>query len=92
MHIGDGCISENKRYSEYYLGGDLKEEKEYHNQWVGPLFNKKVMIPLFNRSVKYKEHPKVGIYGFHIFNKKLVDFFKKIGIPAIQLRNIFSSF
>ena len=29
IHIGDGCISKNNRYSEYYLGGDLKEEKKY---------------------------------------------------------------
>ena len=28
IHVGDGCISENKRYSEYYLGGDLIEERE----------------------------------------------------------------
>jgi intein/homing endonuclease len=80
IHIGDGCISENHRYSEYYLGGDLKEEKEYHNTWVGPLFNKKIMIPLFNKSVNYKEHPKVGVYAFHIFDKRLVDFFRDLDI------------
>jgi len=62
IHIGDGCISINKRYQEYYLGGDLKEEKEYHDTWVAPLFNKKIMIPLYNKKVRYKEHPKVGIY------------------------------
>ncbi|MBT4136221.1 hypothetical protein HOD75_01990 [archaeon] len=82
IHIGDGCISENSRYSEYYLGGDIIEEKEYHDDWVGPLFNKKIMNPLFGINVNYKEHPKVGIYGFHIFNKELVDFFKKFGIVS----------
>ena len=82
IHIGDGCISETKRYSEYYLGGDLIEEKEYHDNWVGPLFNKKIMNPLFGKDVTYKEHPKVGIYGFHIFNKDLVNFFKNLGIKA----------
>ena len=80
IHIGDGCISENTRYSEYYLGGDLTEEKEYHDNWVGPLFNKKIMIPLFNKNVTYKEHPKVGVYAFHIFDKNFVNFFKKFGI------------
>ena len=54
IHIGDGCISVNDRYSMYYLGGDLKEEKEYHDNWVGPLFNKKVMNPLFGIDVQYK--------------------------------------
>jgi len=80
IHIGDGCISENKRYSEYYLGGDLIEEKEYHDNWVGPLFNKKIMNPLFNKNVIYKEHPKVGVYGFHVFDKKLVNFFRDFDI------------
>jgi len=98
IHIGDGCISENDRYSEYYLGGDIIEEKEYHNTWVGPLFNRKIMQPLFKKNVNYKEHPKVGIYGFHIFNKKLVNFFNKelgiksgpkinVSIPKIILSN-----
>ncbi len=88
MHIGDGCISVTKRYSEYYLGGDLKEEKEYHDEWVKPLFNKKIMIPFFNKEVNYKEHPKVGIYGFHIFNKEVVKFFEKLGVPAGKKTNI----
>jgi len=88
IHIGDGCISENSRYSEYYLGGDLIEEKEYHDDWVAPLFNKKIMNPLFGKDVIYKEHPKVGIYGFHIFNKKLTDFFKSFGIKAGPKINI----
>lgn len=82
IHIGDGCISKTKRYAEYYLGGDLKEEKDYHNQWVAPLFNKKIMLPLFNKKVKYKGYPKVGIYGFYIFNKKLVKLFESMGITS----------
>lgn len=89
IHIGDGCISENKRYSEYYLGGDLIEEKEYHDNWVGPLFNKKIMNPLFNKNVNYKEHPKVGVYAFHIFDKKLVDFFKGFGICSGSKMNVY---
>ncbi len=88
IHIGDGCISKNKRYSEYYLGGDLKEEKEYHNNWVAPLFNRKIMLPLYNKKVNYKEHPKVGIYGFHIFNDKIVKFFEKLGIKVGSKINI----
>ena len=82
IHIGDGCISKNERYSEYYLGGDITEEREYHDNWVGPLFNKKIMKPFFNKKVNYKEHPKVGIYGFHIFNKELVKLFEELGIKS----------
>ena len=82
IHIGDGCISRTKRYAEYYLGGDITEEREYHDSWVGPLFNKKIMQPVLQKNVIYKEHPKVGVYGFYIFNDKLVSFFEKLGIKA----------
>lgn len=82
IHIGDGCISRTKKYAEYYLGGDINEEIEYHDNWVAPLFNKKVMAPLLNKEVQYKKHPKVGIYGFHIFDERIVKFFEKFGITA----------
>ena len=88
IHIGDGCISCNNRYKEYYLGGDLKEEKDYHDNWVAPLFNKKVMTPLYSKLVNYKEHPKVGIYGFHIFDTKIVNFFESLGIKSGSKINI----
>jgi intein/homing endonuclease len=88
MHIGDGCISVNKRYSEYYLGGDITEEVEYHNNWVSKLFNKKIMLPLYGKEVTYKFHPKVGIYGFHIFDKKIVNFFNNLGIKSGPKLNV----
>ena len=88
IHVGDGCISVNSRYKEYYLGGDIKEEKEYHDKWVSYLFNKKVMFPLYKKKVQYKEHPKVGVYGFYIFDKKIVDFFNKFGIKSGSKINI----
>ena len=89
IHIGDGCLSVTKRYSEYYLGGDITEEREYHDAWVKPLFNRKIMAPLYGKEVKYKEHPKVGIYGFHIFDKKIVELFNELGVksgPKINIR------
>jgi hypothetical protein len=88
MHIGDGCISVNERYKEYYLGGDLIEEREYHDNWVAPLFNRKVSIPIYNKKVNYKEHPKVGIYGFHIFDEKIVNFFNSLGIKSGSKINV----
>lgn len=88
IHIGDGCISVNRRYQEYYLGGDLKEEKDYHDKWVSELFNKKVMLPLCNKRVRYKSYPKLGIYGFYIFDKRVVDFFRSLGIKAGSKINV----
>ncbi len=82
IHIGDGCISINDRYKEYYLGGDLTEEKEYHDKWVSRLFNKKVMLPLYNKKIRYKEYKKTGVYAFYIFDSKIVNFFIKLGIHS----------
>lgn len=87
-HIGDGCISRTSRYAEYYLGEDITEEKEYHDNWIGPLFNKKIAIPVLNKEVNYKLHPKVGIYGFHIFDERLVTYFEGLGIKAGSKINI----
>jgi len=87
-HIGDGCISRTQRYAEYYLGGDITEEREYHDKWIGPLFNRKIAIPLLNKKVNYKAHPKVGIYGFHIFDERLVKFFEDLGIRSGSKINI----
>lgn len=88
IHTGDGCISVNERYSMYYLGGDINEEKEYHDKWVAPLFNKKIMFPLYKKKVRYKEYSKVGVYGFYIFNKKIVAFFNKLGVKSGRKINI----
>jgi len=46
------------------------------------------MIPLFNKKVMYKEHPKVGVYGFYIFNEKLVNFFASFGVYIGSKRNV----
>ncbi len=88
IHIGDGCISVTERYKEYYLGGDLKEEKEYHDNWVSHLFNKKIASSIINKKIKYKEYPSTGIYGFYIFNPLIVDFFNKLGIKSGSKKNI----
>jgi len=88
IHIGDGCISINNRYHEYYLGGDIIEERKYHDEWVSKLFDKKIALPILKKKINYKEHPKVGIYGFHIFDRRIVEFFKKLGISHGSKINI----
>jgi hypothetical protein len=81
IHIGDGCLSENKRYSMYYLGGDITEEKEYHDTWVSHLLNK-LMKELKKEKVRYKEYKSTSVYGCYIFDKEIVNFFKKKGIVS----------
>lgn len=46
------------------------------------------MIPLFNKEVTYKEHHKVGVYGFYIFNKEIVKLFNELGIKSGSKLNV----
>jgi len=80
IHLGDGCLSITRNYQEYALSGDLSEEREYLERWVIPMFNEKVAIPLLGKPIKGKPNPINGVYGFHIFNPKVVQYFIKLGL------------
>ena len=71
MCLGDGCISLNKRYSEFALSGDIVEEKHYYDDWVMPLLNKKLFSPILHKNLIAKAYPKVGVYGILNFDKRL---------------------
>jgi len=88
IHVGDGCISVNNRYAEYALLGDMREEKEYHETHVIPLFNEIITIPLLNKKVVGKSYPSNGVFGFHIFEPKIVEYFTKLGFKAGPKTNI----
>ncbi len=88
IHIGDGCISITNSYKEYYLGGDITQERDYHLNWVSELYNKNIMIPLYNKKVEYKNRPKVGIIGFHVFDGKIVNFFLNLGVESGSKINV----
>jgi hypothetical protein len=72
--LGDGCISINKRYSELAILGDINEERIYYDEWVIPLLNRNLFLPLTNKEIKAKEYPKMGVYGIIAFNKNVVDY------------------
>ncbi len=79
---------QNREICHVLPWGDITEEKEYHDKWVTPLFNRKIMIPSFGKKVCYKKHPKVGVYGFYIFNEDLVRFFERLGVKAGPKTNV----
>jgi hypothetical protein len=96
MFLGDGCFSKNKRYCELTIAGDISEEREYHESYVIPLFNKEFCNS--NYAVKGKAYPKVGVYGFYCFKQEIVESFaslfsikpgskENISIPKTILNN-----
>ncbi len=82
IHIGDGCLSNNGRYKEVALAGDLLEEKSYYDDYVVPLFNKIIAKNILNKEVKAKAYPSTGVYGFFIFNGALFDHYESLGITV----------
>jgi len=88
MYVGDGCISVNDRYKEFALSGDITEEREYYENHVIPLFNKTIMQPLLDKKVTGKAYPSVGVFGFMIFNRKLVEYLVELGLKPGPKTNI----
>lgn len=80
IQLGDGCLSRNQRYAEMYIGGDMHEEREYHDTWVKPLYEQTILIPVFGLYMKYVIRDSLGIYGCHLFYEEVVQYFEAMGI------------
>lgn len=79
MSIGDGFLS-NRKY-EYRLKGN-KNEREYYNSFIKPLYKK-----LFNLDLNIREYETT--YGFELVSKGFWSFKKKVlGIPSGRKDNI----
>lgn len=79
MHFGDGFLSENKY--EYRLKGNPKDEKEYYQNYVKPLFKK-----LFNITVSLKDFKTS--YGFELKSRAIWEF--KTNVIGIKPGNKYS--
>jgi intein/homing endonuclease len=78
--IGDGFIS-NKKY-EYRLKGNKKDEKEYYEGFVKPMFK-----DLYNMDLAIKDYEKT--VGFEAYSQALWEFKTKvIGLPEAPKRTI----
>ncbi len=80
LSIGDGYIS-NKKF-EYRLKGNKKDEKEYYNNFVKPMFKE-----LYNIDLNIREYDST--VGFELYSKALWEFKTKvIGLPTAPKRTI----
>jgi len=75
-HIGDGCLSVNKRYSEYTLTGDLTEEYDFYKNIIIPAFQD-LFGSFFNKRIELKKYESNGVCGIYLFNKDFVEFLHK---------------
>ncbi len=80
MHYGDGFLS-SKRYT-YRLKGNFKDEIEYYQNYIKPLFKK-----LYNLDVALKRYQTT--YGFEIYSQAFCEFkIKTLGIKPGNKREI----
>jgi len=77
---GDGSIYTRSSKHDYIIKcvGNPKDEKEYYNKILSPLFRS-----LFKIKIKVKLQDQGSTYGFVIYSKGLYGFFTKIiGLPS----------
>lgn len=77
--IGDGWIDSKK--TAFYILGDPKEDKEYYDFHLGPLFSKRI------EKTKPKHHIYWSVYGIHSYKKSTINFFIKNKMMAGKKAN-----
>jgi len=79
-HIGDGSMNyyNNKGYTKgiYQLRGHIEDDKEHYENVIKPIFKL-----LYGLDISLREMPSTRVYGFQIWDDKLVEFKKKLGLP-----------
>ncbi|MBI2208238.1 hypothetical protein HYU50_01980 [Candidatus Woesearchaeota archaeon] len=72
-HVGDGCISINKRHYQYTLTGDIVEEYPFYKKVVVPTFNR-LFTSQLNNPAKLRIYKSVGVCGIYVFQRDFIQF------------------
>ncbi|MEK6859252.1 MAG: LAGLIDADG family homing endonuclease, partial [Nanoarchaeota archaeon] len=92
-HIGDGSMNFYKNYGKlrgiYQLRGHIEDDKEHYVIRIKPFFKL-----LYDIDLSLRDMPSTRVFGFQIWNDKLVDFKQKLGLPlgkkfSISIPNVF---
>jgi len=79
-HIGDGSMNfyrnRGKIKGFYQLRGHIEDDKKHYERRIKPLFEK-----LFGLKLNIREMPSTRVVGFQIWNDKLINFKKNLGLP-----------
>ena len=91
LSFGDGSLTrrKNSKRMKFQLRGDLREEKESYDKHIAPLFNKEIMMPLFNRKVGFAYNIKKNIYGIGVESVKIEKVLNYLGIPSGIKKELF---
>lgn len=86
-HIGDGSMNFYKNRGKlrgfYQLRGHIEDDKEHYEKRIKPLFEK-----LFKIKINLREMPSTRVFGFQIWDDKLIEFKKVFNLPLGKKYNI----
>lgn len=84
LSFGDGSLTKRKDNNtiRFQLRGDATEDKEHYDNYIIPLFNKHIMLPIFKRKINPILDKKKRSYGIAVQSNKLGLYLNKIGIPV----------
>jgi intein/homing endonuclease len=79
-HIGDGSMNyyNNKGHTKgiYQLRGHIEDDKEHYLNVIKPIFKL-----IYGIDISLREMPSTRVFGFQIWNDKLVKFKQNLGLP-----------
>jgi intein/homing endonuclease len=83
LSFGDGGLTyrTGKKRLRFQLRGSLEEDKEHYDNYIIPLFNREVCIPIFNKNVGIVFNKNAGFYGLSKESEKLVCLSEDLRIP-----------
>lgn len=91
LSFGDGGLTyrSNSNRVKFQLRGDMKEEKENYDNYIAPLFDKEIMIPIFNRKVGFVYNKRMNFYGICVESVKIEKPLNYLGIPSGVKKELF---
>jgi len=79
-HIGDGSMNyynQGKKIKGLYqLRGHIEDDREHYIKRIKPIFKL-----LYDLDISLREMPSTRVFGFQIWNDKLVKFKQNLGLP-----------
>jgi len=88
-HIGDGSMNfynrdgNGKLKGIYQLRGHIEDDREHYISRIKPIFKL-----LYDIDISLREMPSTRVFGFQIWNDKLVKFKQNLGLPLGKKFNI----
>ena len=84
LSFGDGGLTYRKNTNRlrFQLRGHLIEDKEHYDEYIIPVFNKEIMIPIFDRAVGIVFNKNKGFYGLAVESTKIEKELNYLGISS----------